>query len=497
MAIYQKPLAINQEFNSNDYLTNDTQLTKREGNTFFITKANEGSSWEDFVEYIRDTYGLEFSLDPSPSTHTVITGIADVDIALELTESTDPDPILGVSSSILISRTTGIYAPLSITSTLFVGDLTGTASTSTSATTSQGYSPASGIDTTITTLTTNTGDIILAEGLRLTSGNGNIWTSVSGKTITIANTATLHESGAIRVIGGATLNMFNNDLRQIEMDNDFKIYLLDYQSNSTASYYNYLGIHSLNTSAFRPFYFSQMDNELTGLASNNYPFLRISTNNGNTNYGGFCYNHPDEADGVVNRGNWNEVNRFNSYRFQYQGNNTIGGSTYVEEYCLSFLLQSRQFRIHYDIISVVQFDGDLTATGSKLFNISHPVDNTPRKKLRHACCESSEVKNIYRGTVSVVGSLVVNLDAHFGMTTGTMCALNKNISASVSNNATFDNAIGYLEGADLHIEVETDEPTTISFIVWGTRQDENIKKGKTTDDNGDLITEFYKARDDE
>ena len=83
MAIYQKPFTINQEFNTNDYLTNDTELTKREGNTLFITKENEGSSWEDFVEYIRDTYGLEFSLDDSPQTHTKITGIADVDIALE------------------------------------------------------------------------------------------------------------------------------------------------------------------------------------------------------------------------------------------------------------------------------------------------------------------------------------------------------------------------------------------------------------------------------
>jgi len=496
MAIYQKPFAINQEFNTNDYLTNDTELTKREENTLFITKANEGSSWEDFVEYIRDTYGLEFSLDDSPQTHTEITGIADVDIALELTESTDPDPILGVSRDILISRTTGIYAPNYITSTLFVGDLTGTASTSTSATTSQGYSPASGIDTTITTLT-NAGNINLAEGLILTAVSGSFWTSTSGKTLTIANTATLNESGAIRVIGGATLNMFNNDLRQIDMDDDFKIYLLDYQSNSTGSNYNYLGIHSLNTSSFRPFYFSQMDNELTGLGSNNYPFLRMSVNNTTTSFGGFCYNHPDEADGAVNRGNWNEALRYNSYRFQYQGNNTIGGSNYVEEFCLSFLRVNRQFRVHYDLISVVQFDGDLTATGSKSFIIPHPVDNTPRKKLRHACVESSEVKNIYRGSVSVVGSCIINLDAHFGMTTGTMCALNKNISASVSNNATFDNAIGYLEGADLHIEVETDEPTTISFIVWGTRQDDNIKKGKTTDDNGDLITEFYKVRDDE
>ena len=496
MAIYQKPFAINQEFNTNDYLTNDTELTKREGNTLFITKANEGSSWEDFVEYIRDTYGLEFSLDTSPATHTVITGIADVDLALELTESTDTDPILRVSRDILISRTTGIYAPNYITSTLFVGDLTGTASTATSSTTSQGYSPASGIDTAITTLT-NAGNINLAEGLILTAVSGSFWTSVSGKTLTIANTATLNESGLIRVIGGATLNMFNNDLRQIDMDDDFKIYLLDYQSNSTSSYYNYLGIHSLNTSSFRPFYFSQYDNEATGLGSNNYPFLRISTNNGTTSFGGFCYNHPDEADGEVNRGNWDEAVRYNSYRFQYQGNTNIGGGDYTEEFCLSFLRINRQFRVHYDMISVVEFGGDLTATGSKSFIIPHPVDTTPRKKLRHACCESSEVKNIYRGTVSVVGSCIINLDAHFGMTTGTMCALNKNISASVSNNTTFDNAIGYLEGADLHIEVETDEPTTISFIVWGTRQDDNIKKGKTTDDNGDLITEFYKVRDDE
>ena len=52
MAIYQKPFTINQEFNTNDYLTNDTELTKREGNTLFITKENEGSSWEDLCSQL-------------------------------------------------------------------------------------------------------------------------------------------------------------------------------------------------------------------------------------------------------------------------------------------------------------------------------------------------------------------------------------------------------------------------------------------------------------
>jgi hypothetical protein len=497
MAIYQKPFTINQEFNTNDYLTNDTELTKREGNTLFITKANEGSSWEDFVEYIRDTYGLEFSLDDSPQTHTVITGIADVDIALELTESTDPDPILGVSRDILISRTTGIYAPNYITSPLFVGDLTGTASTSTSATTSQGYSPASGIDTTITTLT-NTGNINLAEGLILTAVSGSFWTSVSGKTLTIADTATLTENGNSRLIVSSGLAMFNNALQQITMDDDFKIYVYDNRSTYVpANPYNRIVWSNYAFMNYTYLYFGQYDDTLVSEPSNDYPFLRLSTNFDNVNFVGYALNSQDEFQS--NRGSWTEASRFNVLRMVYQGNPTIGGggSGGSENFCVSYGSTNRVLTIHSAVITVAQFDNDITATGSKAFIIDHPVDTTPRKKLRHACVESSEVKNIYRDTVSVVGSCIINLDAHFGMTNGTMCALNKNISASVSNNATFDNAIGYLEGNELHIEVETDEPTTISFIVWGTRQDDNIKKGKTTDDNGDLITEFYKVRDDE
>jgi len=290
--------------------------------------------------------------------------------------------------------------------------------------------------------------------------------------------------------------MFSNSLRQITMDDDFKIYVFDNRSTYDPFYpYNRIEWANYAIRNYTYLYFGQYDDKLVSEPSNDYPFMRLSTFYDNANFVGYALNSRNEFQS--NRGSWSEASRYNVLRLVYGGNSSIGGGSPSENFCISYGPDNRVLTIHSSVINVAQFDNDITATGSKAFIIDHPVDTTPRRKLRHACCESSEIKNIYRDTVSVIGSCIINLDDHFGMTNGTMCALNKNISVSVSNNTTFDNAIGYLEEAELHIEVETDEPTTISFIVWGTRQDDNIKKGKTTDDNGDLITEFYKVRDDE
>lgn len=482
MTAYQKPFALNEEFNTNDYLTNDKILTKREGNTLFVQKALEGASWEDFLEYMRDTYGIEFSL--SISNDTVIKILEDTDLVINLPDATSGTRYVRINLSIF--RLTGLTSDISITSLLFYGDLSGNATTSTTTLTAVNYTPISGIDTSITSLSKT---IYLPYNTFFNSSTK--WLdvgAVSPITFNITDNCTLSMNGDIRTIAGASpiVNMFGNNLVNITMDNDFEVYIYEGDSVHPLVPYNYLSFlnNAANSSPYA--FFGQFDDLEDANSSNDYPFLRVSCNLDNTQFATIALNNANEI--TATRGAWRDVLRYQVLRFQYQPSG--------ENFVISVSPSSGTSRwiIHNAVLDEAICLKNFTATGTKTFDIIHPLDDT--KRLRHACCESSEVKNIYRGSVSVVGSLVVNLDEYFGMTAGTMCALNKNISASVSNNATFDNAIGYLEGAYLHIDVETDEPTTISFIVWGTRQDENIKKATTTDDNGNLITEFYKVRDE-
>tara|TARA_R110000822_G_scaffold52584_5_gene136159 strand:- start:814 stop:2268 length:1455 start_codon:yes stop_codon:yes gene_type:complete len=484
MTAYQKPFAINEEFNTNDYLTNDKILTKREGNTLFVQKALEGASWEDFLEYMRDTYGIEFSL--SISNDTVIKILEDTDLVINLPDSTSGSRYVRINLNIF--RLTGLTSDISITSLLFYGDLTGNATTSTTTLTAVNYTPISGIDTSITSLSKT---IYLPYNTFFNSSTK--WLDVGSSspiTFNITDNCTLSMNGDIRTIAGASpiVKMFGNNLVNITMDNDFEVYIYEGDSVHPLVPYNYLSFlnNAANSSPY--VFFGQFDDLEDANGSNDYPFLRVSTNSENTQFATFALNNSNEI--AATRGAWRDVSRFQVLRFQYQP----AGENFIYS-VIPNAAGGAKFQINAATLAEVICLKNFTATGTKTFDIVHPLDDT--KRLRHACCECSEVKNIYRGSVSVVKSCIINLDAHFGMTTGTMCALNKNISASVSNNATFDNAIGYLEKCDLHIEVETDEPTTISFIVWGTRQDDNIKKATTTDDNGDLITEFYKVRDDE
>ena len=485
MTAYQKPFALNEEFNTNDYLTNDKILTKREGNTLFVQKALEGASWEDFLEYMRDTYGIEFSL--SNSNDTVIKILEDTDLVINLPDSTSGGRYVRLNLN--VCRLTGLTSNTSITSLLFYGDLTGNATTSNTTLTAVNYTPISGIDTSITSLSET---VYLPYDTFFNRSTS--WLdvgSVSPITFNITDNCTLSMNGDIRTIAGASpiVNMFGNNLVNITMDNDFEVYIYEGDSVHPLVPYNYLSFlnNAANSSPYA--FFGQFDDLQDANGSNDYPFLRVSCNEDNTQFATIALNNANEI--AATRGAWRDVIRYQVLRFQYQPS----GENFIYSVIPNAGGVGAKFQINASVLDEVICLKNFTATGTKTFDIIHPLDDT--KRLRHACCESSEVKNIYRGSVSVVGSLVVNLDEYFGMTTGTMCALNKNISASVSNNATFDNAIGYLEGADLHIEVETDEPTTISFIVWGTRQDDNIKKATTTDDNGDLIIEFYKVRDNE
>jgi len=489
MALYLKPYAINQAFNTKDYLLNDTKLTKREGNILFVQKALEGASWADFLEYVRDTYGIQFSLTIGLN-YTVITIIEDVDLKINLIDKVG-SANLNINNCI-ISRT-NLTATQSIFASQFIGDLTGTSGTSFTSPTATNYTPPSGIDTSIYNFNYTGGTTFTFKNN--VSVASAILSVLSTTFLDITNTCALTDLNTIKTITGTapTINWFSNDITQLYSNPDeyLNVYIYDDSSVHNNIPYNYLGLGNFQTiQKTKPFaYFGQYDDRKYDIGSNDRPFLRVDTNSNTSQFCTISFGSSSDRASLT-RGVIIQQLRYDILRWTYS---FYSGST-QEAFMCSFY-DTQRIDIHYASIKYVRCEKGFTVNGAKTFEIIHPKDET--KKLRHACVEGSEVKNIYRDTVNVSGSCIINLDEHFNMTTGTITALNKNMSVSLCNNATFDNVIGYLEGSILHIEVETDEPTTISFIVFGTRQDDAIKRSSCVDENGDLITEFYSKNDNE
>ena len=76
------------------------------------------------------------------------------------------------------------------------------------------------------------------------------------------------------------------------------------------------------------------------------------------------------------------------------------------------------------------------------------------------------------------------------MTEGTFVALNRDIQCFTSNETGWTNVKGSVTGNQLTIIAQDNTCTdTISWMVVGERQDDNIKESTLTDDDGNLIVE--------
>lgn len=136
--------------------------------------------------------------------------------------------------------------------------------------------------------------------------------------------------------------------------------------------------------------------------------------------------------------------------------------------------------------------GNFNATGVKTFRISHPLPElNETHDLLHNVVESPQADNLYRGSVSLVDGLaVVNLDEAAGMTEGTFVLLNRDIQCFTSNENGWTNIRGSVDGNVLTIEAQDSNCTdTVSWMVIGERQDNEIKASPDTDENGHLIVE--------
>ena len=130
--------------------------------------------------------------------------------------------------------------------------------------------------------------------------------------------------------------------------------------------------------------------------------------------------------------------------------------------------------------------------GSGSFEIPHPLDSKKdTHKLRHSFIEGPQCDNIYRGKVTLSsGTATVNLDTVSDMTDGTFVALNRDIQVFTTNESDWNPVKGSVSGNVLTITCQDNQSTdTVSWMVIGERQDDNIKESQITDVNGYLIVE--------
>ena len=147
--------------------------------------------------------------------------------------------------------------------------------------------------------------------------------------------------------------------------------------------------------------------------------------------------------------------------------------------------------------------GSFTATivgalskSSGSFKIDHPLESKKNTHhLFHSFVESPKCDNIYRGKVDLVdGTASVNIDTIAKMTEGTFVALNRDIQCFTTNETGWTAIKGSVNGNILTIIAQDNTCTdTISWLVIGERQDDEIKASSLTDDDGYLVVEKLKS----
>ena len=135
--------------------------------------------------------------------------------------------------------------------------------------------------------------------------------------------------------------------------------------------------------------------------------------------------------------------------------------------------------------------------GSGTFDIEHPLDPLS-KRLIHSFVESPRCDLIYRGTLKLINGIgEINLDKdcvesnECGMSEGTFEKLCMNPQCFLQNNSSFNRIIGEIIGNKLIIRCEEKSDDIINWMVIAERQDITIKNWDKTNENGNLITEYY------
>ena len=131
------------------------------------------------------------------------------------------------------------------------------------------------------------------------------------------------------------------------------------------------------------------------------------------------------------------------------------------------------------------------------FKIDHPL-KPDTHHLVHSFIEGPQADNLYSGEVELInGQAQINLDEWFGMTEGTLVALNRDFRVFTTNESDWDNVKGSIENNILTIICQNpDSNATVSWLVIGERQDKEIHESILTDDNGKIIVEPQKVTEE-
>ncbi len=154
--------------------------------------------------------------------------------------------------------------------------------------------------------------------------------------------------------------------------------------------------------------------------------------------------------------------------------NLTGGTGETQLYqngLLKVRVKATQVDIADDLIvaGAVEVEDYLDVTGTKNFRIAHPVREG--HDLRHTCVESPQADLTYRGKATLVdGTVQVDLDSEFGMTSGTFAALNDDVQVFVQNDTGWDAVRGSVTDGVLTITCyNLDSYDSVGWLVIGRR----------------------------
>ena len=185
---------------------------------------------------------------------------------------------------------------------------------------------------------------------------------------------------------------------------------------------------------------------------------------------------------------WTNASGTPGARISCYHSNISGGDNSIIFYAGGGMLGTLNMRIFNNSVTVY---GSLTK-GSGSFRIPHPLAGlSTTKDLVHSFIEGPQCDNIYRGKIDLVGgTATVNLDTKSDMTAGTFVALNRDVQCFTTNESGWTAVKGSVSGNTLTITAQDNSCTdTISWMVIGERQDDNIKSSSLTDATGKLIME--------
>jgi len=131
------------------------------------------------------------------------------------------------------------------------------------------------------------------------------------------------------------------------------------------------------------------------------------------------------------------------------------------------------------------FNGSISKGGG-YFNIPHPLPAlNSTKRLVHSFIEGPYYDLLYRGISNLTGgTATVNLDAYFGMTSGTFVLLARNAQVFATNQTSWSNVRGTVSGNILTITCQDSSSTdTINWLVMAERQDPTVLNFPGTDNS--------------